>query len=66
MSAVRRAIEGRVDPAAAPVILTQPDIRRFVKKLIETDVPTARVVSYAELLPEITIKPLGKATLVGL
>jgi len=63
VNAVRRALGQTDEPA---VILTQPDIRRFVKKLIETDVPGARVVSYAELLPEIAIKPLGKASLAGL
>ena len=41
-------------------------VRRFVKKLIETDLPDCRVVSYAELLPEVAIQPLGKATLAGI
>jgi type III secretion protein V len=66
VTAVRRAIADTIEPGAAPVLLTQPDIRRFLKKLIETDVPGARVISYAELLPEIAIKPLGKATLIGI
>ncbi len=46
-----------------PVLLTQPDIRRFVRKLLEVDFPELRVVSYAELLPEIAIRPLGRAEL---
>ena len=45
------------------VVLTQPDIRRFVKKLIETELPDLSVVSYAELLPEIAIRPLGRASI---
>ncbi len=64
VTAVRRAIP-REHPGPV-VVLTQPDIRRFVRKLLELDLRDARVVSYAELLPEITIRPLGKATLVGL
>ena len=67
VSAIRRAIHHAEEPPdAGPILLTQPDLRRFVKKLIETDLPDCRVVSYAELLPEVAIQPLGKATLAGL
>jgi type III secretion protein V len=64
VSAVRRALE----PLGAPLppILTQPDIRRFVRKLLEVDLPDLKVVSYAELLPEIAVKPLAKASLAGI
>jgi type III secretion protein V len=64
VTAVRRAL----DPLAvsAPPLLTQPDIRRFVRKLLEIELPDLRVVSYTELLPELTLKPAGKATLAGL
>ena len=50
----------------APVVLTQPDIRRFVRKLIESDLPDATVVSFAELMPEVTLRPLARANLVGI
>jgi type III secretion protein V len=46
-----------------PVVLTQPDVRRFVRKLIESELPNARVVTYSELLPETTIRAAGIATL---
>jgi type III secretion protein V len=62
--AVRRAL-GERDPSST-VLLTQPDVRRFFRKLVEVDLPELRVVSYAELLPEVVLKPVGKATLVGL
>jgi type III secretion protein V len=45
------------------VLLTQPDVRRFVRKLIENDLPHLKVVSYGELLPEIAIKPVATARL---
>jgi type III secretion protein V len=62
--AVRRAFEDTDARALrAAVVLTQPDIRRFVRKLLETDLPDVRVVSYAELLPEVSIRPLGKASI---
>ena len=44
------------------VVLTQPDIRRFVRKLLEAELPDAVVVSYAELLPEVSLRPLARAT----
>jgi type III secretion protein V len=47
----------------SPVLLTQPDIRRFVRKLVETDLPDLKVVSYADLLPELNLRPTAKATL---
>jgi len=50
----------------APVLLTQPDIRRFVRKLVESELPEATVVSFAELLPEVSLRPLARAHLAGI
>ena len=46
--------------------ITQPDIRRFLRKLVEADLPEAAVVSFAEILPEITLRPVARANLVGI
>ncbi len=46
-----------------PVVLTSMDIRRYVRKLIEGDLPELMVLSYQELTPEITVQPLGKVGL---
>ncbi len=46
-----------------PVLLTSMDIRRYVKKFIEQELPDLPVLSYQELTPEITIQPLGRITL---
>jgi len=35
-------------------------VRRFVKKLLESDLPHLRVISYAELLPELSLRPVGQ------
>ncbi len=43
-----------------PALLTSMDIRRYVKKFIETELPALPVLSYQELTPEITIQPLGR------
>jgi type III secretion protein V len=60
LAAVRHALEPlrHRDPL---VILTQPDIRRFVRKLLEPEMPEVCVVSFAELLPEVALKPLARA-----
>jgi type III secretion protein V len=46
-----------------PVLLISMDIRRYVKKLIEAEIPQLAVLSYQELTPEITIQPLGRVVL---
>jgi hypothetical protein len=33
---------------------------------VEVDLPEATVVSFAELLPEISLRPVAKATLKGI
>jgi type III secretion protein V len=75
LAAIRRALSdvpaGAHAAASVPaphagVILTQPDIRRFVRKLIEVELPDTTVVSFAELLPEISLRPVAKATLKGI
>jgi type III secretion protein V len=66
-ASLRRALEPLVAMAGSggdplpPCILTQPDIRRFVRKVIETDWPEVWVVTFAELLPELAIRPVGRA-----
>jgi type III secretion protein V len=66
IAAIRRAIEAAAPSRGAPrVILTQPDIRRFVRKLVDVDFAETRVVSFAELMPEVTLRPIAKATLVA-
>ncbi len=64
VASVKRAISE--SNAAPPVILTQPDVRRFVRKLVEAELPDAIVVSYAELLPELSLRPIARAHLAGL
>ncbi len=70
IASVRKAVrEASGDPATSPsteaaqppVILTQPDVRRFVRKLVESDLPEVIVVSFAELLPEVALKPVARA-----
>jgi type III secretion protein V len=68
ITSIRRAVgeATAASPEAAPVLLTQPDIRRFVRKLIDVEMPQVHVVSFAELLPEVTLRPVARASLVGI
>ena len=43
-----------------PVLLTAIDVRRFMRKLIESEFPDVSVISYQEIIPEIRIQPLGR------
>ena len=43
-----------------PVLITTMDIRRFVKKLIESEIDELPVISLQELTQEITVQPLGR------
>ena len=64
--AVKRAVGESALPSHHVVILTQPDIRRFVKKMVESELPGVTVTSYAELLPEVALRPLARANLAGI
>ena len=63
LASIRRAVKDATDghDQKAAVILTQPDIRRFVRKLVEGDMPEVNVVSFAELMPEVSLKPAAQA-----
>ena len=65
IAALRRAI-GEAGQGNDAIVLTQPDIRRFVRKLIDAELPDATVVSFAELLPEVALRPLARANLGGI
>lgn len=46
-----------------PVLLTSIDVRRFTRKLIESEYPDMAVLSYQEVVPEIKIQPMGRVSL---
>ncbi len=45
------------------VLITNAEIRRYVRRLVETEHPTLAVLSYQELAPEAQIRPLGRISL---
>jgi type III secretion protein V len=64
ITSIRRALASApaTEHTQKPVVLTQPDIRRFVRKLLEPELPDVWVASFAELLPEVALKPVARAT----
>ena len=62
LEAIRSACEEEGAGGRA-VLLTQADVRRFVRRLVEVELPDVTVLSYQELAPEVTVQPLGRATI---
>lgn len=60
IATIQRTCAARPD---APLLLTQADVRRFLRRLIEVDLPDAVVLSYQELAPEVTVQPVGRVVL---
>ena len=57
---VRKQVGDLNRAGSKPVLLTAMDVRRYVRKLLETEVAELPVLSYQELTEEITIQPLAK------
>jgi type III secretion protein V len=62
VAAVGRAL-GPADGGDGAVLLTNAEIRRYVRRLVETEHPDLAVLSYQELAPEAEIRPLGRITI---
>ncbi|MEI6242751.1 MAG: FHIPEP family type III secretion protein, partial [Chlamydiota bacterium] len=60
LQAMRNTIVPTPPGGQPPVLLTAIDVRRFVRKLIESEFPDLPAVSYQEVVPEIRIQPLGR------
>jgi type III secretion protein V len=54
--AVRRVLESPSSGAAHAVLVVQPDVRRHLRQLLETELPDVAVLSYPELAPELRIE----------
>ena len=63
IQAVLTALQPMVAKGKRPILLTHSAIRRYVKKLVETDLPSVAVLSYDELPSDLTIHPMGRATI---
>ena len=60
LAAIHSEVAQRPTAGGVPVVLTSVEIRRFLRKLIEDELPNLPVVSYQELPFDIKIQPLGR------
>ncbi|MFW5920384.1 MAG: FHIPEP family type III secretion protein, partial [Polyangiales bacterium] len=64
IEAVRRESVAPTDGGEV-ILLTQSDVRRFVRRLVEVELPDVVVLGYQELAPEVTVQPLARVSLGG-
>ncbi|MEO1525604.1 MAG: type III secretion system export apparatus subunit SctV [Planctomycetota bacterium] len=64
VDSVKRNVGDLTKSTQKPALLTSMDVRRYIKKIIEMEVPELPVLSHQELTEEITIQPLAKVSLV--
>lgn len=65
LSAFRREVGNLPPTAQQPVIVTDQEIRRFVRRIAELEFRNLAVLSYQELAPELSIQPLARISLAG-
>ncbi|MCS6884832.1 MAG: type III secretion system export apparatus subunit SctV [Acidobacteriota bacterium] len=65
LAAFRREIGNLPPTAQQPVIVTDQEIRRFVRRIAELEFRNLAVLSYQELAPELSIQPLARISLRG-
>lgn len=63
LEAIRREIEELPPTAQKPVVITDAEVRRFVRKMVELEFPELTVLSYQELASELNIQPVGRITM---
>jgi type III secretion protein V len=62
IAALKKQVGNLSQARQKPVLLASMDVRRFVRKLIEAEMPDLPVLSYQDLTEEITLQPLAKIT----
>jgi len=63
IKAVTKEVEQQIASNTQPVLMTTPSLRRHVRKLIESSLPTVFVVSHAEIVDGINLQATGKVSL---
>ncbi|MBC7798566.1 MAG: FHIPEP family type III secretion protein, partial [Pyrinomonadaceae bacterium] len=63
LDAIRREVSNLPPTAQQPVIVTDMELRRFVRKMVELEFPSLSVVSFQELTPELNVQPIGRVSM---
>lgn len=67
---VSKRIVGRIKDTALPVLsngspcslITAMDVRRYIRRMIEAELPELPVLSYQELASDVTLQPIARVT----
>ncbi|MGH7295703.1 MAG: FHIPEP family type III secretion protein, partial [Polyangiaceae bacterium] len=65
LAAAKRSLGNLPNTASRPILLTAVDVRRYLKKLLELDMPQVVVLSYQEISPLLQVQPVGRITLAA-
>jgi len=63
VGAVSKQVDTLLTNNIQPVLMTSPNLRRHVRKLIESSLSTVFVVSHAEIVDDINLQAVGKVSL---
>ncbi len=63
LAAAQRAVEPALAAGEPAVLVTGMETRRFVRKLLEVELPGVTVLSYQELAPDLEIQPVARVEL---
>jgi len=63
LAAARQAVEPALVAGEPAVLVTSMETRRFVRKLLEVELPGVTVLSYQELAPDLEIQPVARMEL---
>jgi type III secretion protein V len=63
LAAVRAEVGGAPGSAQTPVVLTSVELRRYVRKLLELELPHVAVLSYQELSADTSVQPIARIAL---
>ncbi len=61
--AVSKQVDALLSSNIQPVLMTAPNLRRHLRKLIESSLSTVFVVSHAEIVDDINLQAVGKVSL---
>ena len=62
IDAIVSAMGPMLEAGHRPVVLTASSIRRFVRRLLESEMPDASALSFEELPSDLVVQPVGRAT----
>ena len=65
LQAIRGQLAHRPATAGRAVVLTEPEVRPYFRRLVELDFPDAAVISLRELTTEVIPQPIGVISLGG-